>query len=55
MAHTLESAQEMGQETRMVQIDFSDAFDRVNHRVILFMLSSVAVGGSVLSVLAVSL
>ena len=29
VAHTLQSALEMGQEARMVQIDFSAAFDRV--------------------------
>ena len=40
-----------GQEDRMVQIDFSAAFDRVNHQTILFMICSVAVEGSVLTVL----
>ena len=30
VAHTLQSALEMGHEVRIVQIDFSDAFDRVN-------------------------
>ena len=34
-----------------MQIDFSAAFDRVNHQGILFKLSSVGIGGSVLSVL----
>ena len=42
---------ELGQEDRIVQIDFSAAFDRVNHQRILFKLCSVGVGGSVLSVL----
>ena len=51
VAHTLQSALEMGQEARIVQIDLSDAFDRVNHEAILFKLCSVVVGGSVLSVL----
>ena len=41
----------MGQEARMVQIDFSVAFYRVNQQGILFQLCSVVVGGSVLSVL----
>ena len=41
----------MGQEARIVQIDFSAAFDRVNHQGILYKLCSVGVGGSVLSVL----
>ena len=35
----------------MVQIDFSTAFDRVNHQGILYWLTSVGIGGSVLSVL----
>ena len=41
----------MGQEVRMVQIDFSTAFYRVNHQGILFKLCSVGVKSSVLSVL----
>ena len=41
----------MGQEARIVQIDFSAAFDRVNHQWIFFKLCSVGVGGPVLSVL----
>ena len=51
VAHTLQSALEMGQEVRMVQIDFSAAFDRVNHQGILYKLCTVRVGGLVLSVL----
>ena len=34
-----------------MQIDFSAAFDRVNHLGILYKLCSVGIGGSVLSVL----
>ena len=34
-----------------MQIDFSAAFDRVNHQGIFYRLSSVGIGGSVLSVL----
>ena len=51
MAHTLQNALEIGQEVRMVQIDFSAALDRVNHEGIPFNLCSVGVRGSVLSVL----
>ena len=52
LSHTLQSALESGQEeARIVQIDFSAAFDRVNHQGILYKLSSVGIGGSVLSVL----
>ena len=31
MSHSLQSTLESGQEARIVQIDFSDVFDRVNH------------------------
>ena len=51
VAHTLQSALEMAQKDRIVQIDFSTAFDRVIHQGTLFKLRSVGVGGSVLSVL----
>ena len=51
MSHTLQSALERGQEARIVQIDFSSPFHRVNHQGILYKLSSVGIGGSVLSVL----
>ena len=51
VSHTLQSALECGQEARIVQIDFSAAFDRVNHRGILYKLCSVGIGVSMLSVL----
>ena len=41
----------MGQEDRIVQIEVSAAFDKVDHQGVLFKLCSVEVGGSVLSVL----
>ena len=40
-----------GQEARIVQIDFSTAFDRVNHQGILYKLCSVGIGVSVMSIL----
>ena len=49
--HTLQSALEIGQEARIVQIDFSAAFHWVNHLGFLCKLCSVGVGGSVLSIL----
>ena len=52
VANTLQNALEMGQEARIVQIDFSSALDMVNHQSILFKFCSLGVGGSVLSVLA---
>ena len=52
MSYTLQSALESGQEATILQIDFSAAFDRVNHLVILYKLCSVGIGGSVLSILS---
>ena len=51
MSHTLQSALESGQEARIVQIDFSAAFDSVNYQGILYNLCSLGIGGSVLSIL----
>ena len=51
MSHTLQSALKSGQEARIIQIDFSAAFDRVDHQGILYKLCSVGIGGSVLSIL----
>ena len=51
MSHTLQSALESGQEARIVQIDFSAAFHRVNFLGILYNLCSVGIRGSVLSIL----
>ena len=48
-SHTLQSALENGQEAQIVQIDFSAAFDRVNHLGILYKLCSVGIGGSVVA------
>ena len=50
-SHSLQNALEDGQEARIVQIDFCAAFDWVNHQGILYMLCSVGIGGSVLSIL----
>ena len=50
VAHTLQNALEIGQEARILQVDFSADFDRVNDQEILFKLCSVGVGGAVLSV-----
>ena len=52
VAHTLQNALEMGQEVRIVHINFSAAFDRVNHQGILFKRCSMGFGGSVQSVLS---
>ena len=55
VSHTLQSALESGQEARIVQIDFSATFDNVNHLGTLYKLCSVGIGGSVLSILTVSI
>ena len=47
VSHTLQSALESGQEARIVQIDFSAAFDRVDYQGILYRLCSVSIRGSV--------
>ena len=51
VSHTLQSALESEQKAWIVQIDFSAAFDRVNHLGVLYKLCSVGIGGSVLSIL----
>ena len=51
VSHTLQNALESGQEARIVQIDFSAAFYRLNHLGILYKLCSVGIGGFVLSIL----
>ena len=51
VADTLQSALEMGQEAIIIQIDFSAAFNRINHERIVFKLHSDGVGGIVWSVL----
>ena len=51
MSHSLQSALERGKEARIIQIDFSEAFDRVNHQGILYKLCYVGIGEPVLSIL----
>ena len=48
-AHRLQSSLETGQKARIVQINFSKAFDRVSHQSIPYQLCSMGIGGSVLS------
>ena len=51
VTYTLQSALEMGQEARIVQIDFSAAFDRATYQEIISELCSVGAGGSLPSIL----
>ena len=48
MFHTLQSALETGQDSRIMQINFSAAFDRVNHQGIAYVLCSMGIGGSMM-------
>lgn len=50
VAHHLQSTLDKGGEARLVQLDFSAAFDRVNHRGLLYKLRSLGVGGSMLRI-----
>ena len=54
MSHTLQNAMESGQEAMIVQIDFSEAFGSVNYHGNRYRHCSVGIGGSVLSILTVS-
>ena len=47
VSHTVQSEFESWQEARIVQIDFSGAFDRINPPRILYKLCSEGIGGSV--------
>ena len=44
-------ALDAGHEVRLISIDFSAAFDRVNHAGIVYKLQEVGIGGGILSVL----
>ena len=51
VSHTLQSSLESGKEARILQIDFSVAFEWVNHLGILYKLCSVGAGAFVVSIL----
>ena len=51
VSHTLQSALERGQEARIVQVDYSTAFERVSHQGNLYKLCFVGIGGYMLSIL----
>ena len=42
----------MGQEVRMIGLDFSAAFDRVNHKALLFKLKQLGIGGPFFNILS---
>ena len=43
VSNTVQSALQSGQEARIVQIDFSAAFDNINHQGILYRLGFVRI------------
>ena len=47
----VQKALNCGSEVRMVGLDFSAAFDRVNHKALIFKLRQLGVGGPFLSIL----
>ena len=51
VSNVLQQALDRGYDARVVQIDFSAAFDRESHSGLLYKLHSVGVGGPLLSVL----
>ena len=55
VSYTPQSALDSGQEVRIMQIDFSDSFDWVNHQGILYKPCSVGIECSVLTILTVSI
>ena len=52
VSHHLQRALDSGMEARLIQLDFSAAFDRVSHAGLLHKLRASGVGGPLLSVLS---
>ena len=50
VTHEIQSALDSGGECRVIQLDFSAAFDRVNHRALIHRLQCLGIGGSFLNV-----
>ena len=51
LTNILQNNLERGHESRVVQIDFSAAFDLVDHRALLYKLKNIGIGGSLLKLL----
>ena len=47
----VQKALDSGYEARMVGLDFSAAFDRVNHKALIYKLRQLGIGGQFLSIL----
>ena len=52
VTHSIQASLDAGHETRMISLDFSSAFDRVNHKALLFKIRSLGIGGCFLDVLS---
>lgn len=50
LTHGLQSSLDRGHESRAVAIDFSSAFDIVNHKALLYKLQLYGIGGNLLSI-----
>uniref|UniRef100_UPI003EB926C9 reverse transcriptase domain-containing protein n=1 Tax=Klebsiella pneumoniae TaxID=573 RepID=UPI003EB926C9 len=48
----MQRALDCGHEARLVGLDFSAAFDRVDHRAVVFKLQQLGVGGAFLSIIS---
>ena len=45
ITHDMQAALDAGHESRVISLDFSSAFDRVNHRALLSKVRSIGIGG----------
>ena len=50
LVHDLQLALDTQSEARVISLDFSSAFDVVNHEALLFKLQSLGIGGVLLSI-----
>ena len=51
LTHDLQYSLDKGAESRVISLDFSSAFDLVNHQALLYKLKSMGVGGPIFDVL----
>ena len=50
--HDIQLSLDAGHEARLISLDFSSAFDRVNHKALLFKLRNLGFGGQLFSILS---
>ena len=50
LTHDVQSSLDLGQESRVVAIDFSSAFDIVNHKALVYKLQLYGIGGNLLNI-----